>query len=132
VIKIPKQFETKAETAEDMHKKDAAIRWFELVNTISWLEKKMIFKSGDIDEVFGEFIQKFKSFYWCTYFYLDPDIVKEVDDYFKMIDKNIGKYMSLNTLFYIREGIKIAKKYSYECYIKGMFLEEQAVAEEGF
>lgn len=129
---MPSNFERRqTETADELQKRDISIRWFEFIDVVSWLERKLLFKSGDIDIAFTKFIDKFRSFWWPTHFYVSNKDSEKVEKYFGDLDKNLFRYTNEKTLKHMREGVEIAKEYSKQCYVKGMFLKEKIYADEG-
>lgn len=114
--------ETKAPTAEDLEKVDIIIRWAELKNAIGALEKILICREGNIKLIFAHFTEKFYAFFFATQFYVSEEARKEVENLFEELEK--GKVDPF-------KAIKTAKNYVWECYKRGMFLEEEVIGEEG-
>jgi len=112
---------SKAPTAEDTEKMDIIIRWAEVKDAIARLEKLLICGGGSVTDAFSYFIEKFYAFFFTTQFYVKEDLKDAAEEMFEEAEK--GKINH-------KKALSIAKRYVWECYKKGMFLEEETVAEE--
>lgn len=114
--------ESRAPTSEDLEKTDIIIRWAELKNAIGALEKTLVCREGNIKLIFAHFTEKFYAFFFATQFYVSEEERKKVEKLFEELER--GKIDPF-------KAMKIAKDYVWECYKRGMFLEEEVIGEEG-
>jgi len=110
----------RTETAEEKQKDDITLRWVELINATARLQSKLIFSNDGISVSFRYFYEKFYAFFYATRFYVDEGVRNETDEFLKTKGKSIPLF------------IELSKKYAQECYKKGLFLEPEDIAEEGF
>ena len=109
-------------TAEDIQKQDIVYRWVDALNARSFLERRIICGEGSTTKPLALFIERFGGFFHATKFYVSEDIKTRVEDCFLRMRR--GK---INP----QELLNIFDDYAYECYRKGMFIEEEVMAEEG-
>jgi len=114
---------TKAPTAEELQKQDITLRWVELINAVASVERKTAC-GGEVAAAMEYFIEKFYAFFYATQFYIEEELVKKVENVFANLEKR-KRFDPLAVLH-------VAKEYSRACYTKGMFIEEETVAEEGW
>lgn len=122
----PERFKPKVSrtpTAEDVQKQDIVLRWVELINAVAFLKRRLICGEGSTTKALSYFIEKFYSFFYATRFYISESVMKETESLFSDMGK--GK-IDVNKAF------QVVDKYVFECYRKGMFIEEEMMAEEGF
>ena len=109
-------------TAEEIQKQDITLRWIEFINAVGRLKRRVICKDGSVIDALSYFLEKFYAFYYATQFYVDEDKRKTVQNLFSVLErKNVNPSKIL----------KIADEYAQECYRKGLFIEEEVIAEEG-
>ena len=121
-----KQFKPKVsrtQTAEDVQKQDITIRWVELINARSFLERRIMCGEGSVTMAISYFLEKFYSLFYATQFYVSQDVKEETGLMFADMR---------NGMIDIEKAFAQCDKYVYECYRKGMFIEEEMMAEEGF
>jgi len=123
---MPKQFKPKISrtpTAEDIQKQDIVYRWVDAINARSFLERRIICTEGSITKALAYFIERFNGFFHATKFYVDGGVKKQVEEMFwKMRSGKIDA----------EKMLELFDKYAWECYRKGMFIEEEVMGEEEF
>lgn len=126
MVRTTKQFKPKVSrtpTSEDIQKQDIVFRWVDALNARSFLERRIICGEGSTTKPLAWFIEKFSGFFHATKFYVPDDKRKKVEGMFGKM--HAGK---INP----RELLDMFDEYAQVCYVKGMFIEEEAVGEEGF
>lgn len=117
---------SRAPTAEDTQKQDIALRWVDLINAVSFLKRRTICGEGSITKALAYFIERFYGFFYATQFYIrNKELKNKIKKEFLDIEKPYGR---IN----VQALLNLVDEYVYACYLKGLFLSEEAIGEEGF